>query len=52
MNLLISTAVLIAVCIGGAVVLLRCTPDSWTHLDVKVGFLQLQASRSDNDDRD
>jgi hypothetical protein len=45
-SILLPLAVLIAVCIGGSLALLRWTPERWNSLDIKIGGFRLQASDS------
>jgi len=46
---ILSLSVLLAVCIAGAIGLLRYTPDSWRYLNVKIWVFELRASKSDDE---
>jgi len=48
-SMILAFAVLVAVCTGGAIAVLRCAPERWNYLNMKVGVLQLQASQSDDE---
>ena len=49
MTVILSFTVLVAVCIAGAIGLLRYIPDSWRHLNVKIWVFELRASKSDDE---
>jgi hypothetical protein len=48
-SIILAIAVLIAVCTGGAIAVLRYAPERWDSLNIKVGAFQLRASQSDDE---